>query len=320
MKRLLFLIFLLSISTILSGCSFLGKNNSLAEKRLGYGELYELSYLANLAYVENEMEISQKAQLYGKIEVLQGDKEHFGFLVTNSDRDFQILVIKGVEDDDWKDTIKDAATAIRFPVDKDPKTKIEYHKGFLSYSNNIWEVSSHLLKKDHQIYLVGHSMGGAAVTIIGKRLLDLGYAVSVISFAQPPTVGKEYVEQFKDFPLIRVFANNDIFVGKDSWSSHLYDFASNLRHVGESIVLYDRGTQLTFKNTKYHGNEGKDLSYHDMHILMEILHDKANASETFVDFTTGEANGKYSPKGFEPHWWKNLWVGFSAGFLLALVI
>ena len=74
---------------------------------------------------------------------------------------------------------------------------------------------SRILQEDKQdkVYLVGHSLGGAVVTLVAARLLDMGVnpeQIEVITFGAP-AVGNEAFERMYGgkFPVVRVVAPED---------------------------------------------------------------------------------------------------------------
>ena len=88
--------------------------------------------------------------------------------------------------------------------------------------------------KDDKVYLVGHSLGGAVVTLVAARLIDMGVRpeqLEVISLGAP-TVGNEaFVQQYDNkFPLTR------IIVSGDPIPQALRRVYGGYRHFGKEIV------------------------------------------------------------------------------------
>lgn len=112
-----------------------------------------------------------------------------------------------------------------------PNTVPKVHEGFNQYvqaglAREISEEHStsekSLLKmllenKDQKVYLVGHSLGGAGVTLGGARLLDMGVRpeqIEVITFGAPAVGNKAFRDKFEPIlHLTRVVTSGDPVTG-----------------------------------------------------------------------------------------------------------
>jgi hypothetical protein len=112
-----------------------------------------------------------------------------------------------------------------------PNTVPKVHKGFNQYvqaglATEVTEEESNAPKplldillenKERKVYLVGHSLGGAAVTIGGARLLDMGVKpeqIEVITFGAPAVGNKAFRDKFEPvLNLKRVVATGDPITG-----------------------------------------------------------------------------------------------------------
>lgn len=87
------------------------------------------------------------------------------------------------------------------------------HNGFQNEVEKLWPgVLKHLEanSKNKNIYLTGHSLGGAMATVAASRLND---RVSALYTYGSPRVGnREFVKQFKHLPHYRHVNNNDVVV------------------------------------------------------------------------------------------------------------
>lgn len=120
-----------------------------------------------------------------------------------------------------------ANAALRHMPDSVPKV----HHGFYKYveaafqakvatkNNGTPRLLTDLLleNRDRKVYLTGHSLGGAAATIAGARLLSLGVnpdQIEVITFGAPAVGNKAFVDQFAPvLPLTRVVIDGDPITG-----------------------------------------------------------------------------------------------------------
>jgi pimeloyl-ACP methyl ester carboxylesterase len=112
-----------------------------------------------------------------------------------------------------------------------PNTVPKVHKGFNQYvqaglATEVMEEESNSKKplldmllenKDRKVYLVGHSLGGAAVTLGGARLLDMGVKpeqIEVITFGAPAVGNKAFRDKFEPaLHLTRIVATGDPITG-----------------------------------------------------------------------------------------------------------
>ena len=105
---------------------------------------------------------------------------------------------------------------------------------------------ANILKEDHEdkVYLVGHSLGGAVVTLTAARLLDMGVntkQVEVITFGAP-AVGNEAFEQKYDGK----FAVTRIVVADDPVPYALRKVFGGYRHIGQEVVWPATGPLQTY--------------------------------------------------------------------------
>lgn len=108
-------------------------------------------------------------------------------------------------------------------ADSEPKVHSGFNQyaqaGFSLQENDEIDKSQKLLldmlleDKARKVYLVGHSLGGAGVTIVGARLLDMGVnpeQVEVITFGAPAVGNKAFCDKFQqELHVTRVVATGD---------------------------------------------------------------------------------------------------------------
>ncbi|HWR39809.1 MAG TPA: lipase family protein [Patescibacteria group bacterium] len=121
------------------------------------------------------------------------------------------------------------------------------HRGFLRYVQTMLTVQDpdtqgkplleELLKNpDQTVYLVGHSLGGAAATLSGAYLLDLGVRpeqIKVWTFGAPPVGNEAFAQKYADrLNLTRIVIHGDPI------SSVLQNFVGGYRLFGKEITWY----------------------------------------------------------------------------------
>lgn len=138
------------------------------------------------------------------------------------------------------------------------------HSGFHNYVENFWEqLQDFLLREDNgrkDIFVTGHSLGGAAATLIAKRLQEPGFkpidphVLETYTFGAPPV---STVELILDTPLYR-FRNAGDFI------PHLPKIVS---------VLINKVPRLRGAITKWKPNLLQELSDY-CHVGSEYLIDE----------------------------------------------
>ncbi len=142
------------------------------------------------------------------------------------------------------------------------------HSGFHNYVENFWEqLQDFLLREDNgrkDIFVTGHSLGGAAATLIAKRLQEPGFkpidphVLETYTFGAPPV---STVELILDTPLYRFRNAGDfiphlpkivsVLINKvprlrgaiANWKPNLLQELSDYCHVG-SEYLIDKDYQI----------------------------------------------------------------------------
>jgi len=95
---------------------------------------------------------------------------------------------------------------------------------------------SNILKEDHddKVYLVGHSLGGAVVTLLAERLLDMGVRpnqLEVVTFGAPAVGNEAFVQKYDG----KVDVTR-IVVADDPIPSALRKVFGGYRHLGREVV------------------------------------------------------------------------------------
>ena len=94
------------------------------------------------------------------------------------------------------------------------KNSPNIHSGFLEVYNNFRNNLIHKIKelKPTQIFIAGHSLGGAIATICGLDLKILGYNTIVYNFASPRVGDDKFCDLVKNsnLPLYRIVNTSDV--------------------------------------------------------------------------------------------------------------
>lgn len=117
----------------------------------------------------------------------------------------QIITVRGTDDD------KNLKQDFNYRVREDRRIKIPVHSGFDSDARTIYADAAPFLKKGYSTYMVGHSLGGAVVSLLGIYAIEDGYQVKKITtFGQPRFTTTEGAAQLSFLPLLRVVDEYDV--------------------------------------------------------------------------------------------------------------
>ena len=165
--------------------------------------LYQLAQLSNAAY-------STETEILGK---LSGDNDwvatpgntHVQYvLLTLEERRAHVIAIRGTVDaTNWK---LDRDTRMVM----DARTGIPLHRGFRAIAVAIHKDIRPHLKRGYEVYLTGHSLGGAAAAVLGLYFKADGHALGgIYTYGQPKFTTAAGARAHADLPLLRVVYQND---------------------------------------------------------------------------------------------------------------
>ena len=142
--------------------------------------------------------------------IKDGDAEAWVFIT----RDDAIIVsCRGTEPTQFRDILADLKT---IPV-RHPRAG-RVHQGFKEYTDLVFdEIIAHvkkMRKKDENVFVVGHSLGGAMAVLVAEGLSNAGVPVKELrTFGQPRVGNREFRRHLEGCDIgryIRYVNNNDI--------------------------------------------------------------------------------------------------------------
>ncbi len=242
MKRCIVRLICLAFCILWSACAFAAPD-SIQEARArvigaaGCMASYEdrNAYLVEGYLAANGWEVDRYATMDGKVsaEFLIAKKVDRGrpyFLLavagSNDMRDVR-LDLKMKQVPYGGDSIETFRETAQRPIAKDDPNELRVHKGFNKLADHLLTVEVNtdnglralidILEenRDAHVYLTGHSLGGAAVTILGARLFDLGILpeqIHIMTFGAPAVGNEAFARSYAHLPLTRITMKGDPIV------------------------------------------------------------------------------------------------------------
>jgi triacylglycerol lipase len=219
-----------------------------------FAEMADASYHGN-TYIEQKYTEENEVLIFNL-----DDFEVKYFVIKNHLLKKQYIVVRGT------DNFENAITDLQYLKTRDPKTGVFFHSGFLEATDSIYQKlmveKKNTLSKGYETVLVGHSLGGAIVGILGTYLLDSDIDLKwVITFGQPKFTNETGNLKFKNLPFIRIVNQGDL-VPLVPPTSLLSILDGEYEHGGLEIFLTDQGG-VEYANVGVYKPEHKKISFWD---------------------------------------------------------
>jgi triacylglycerol lipase len=133
-----------------------------------------------------------------------------GFLCKQTEQKMAILVFRGTEKTlkDIKTDVKATLKTVEYGDDKSVKIHSGYHEQFISLENEIKATLASDDLRDHQLFITGHSLGGA-LAITATKFLASDSTGACYTFGSPPVGTNKFDEDIKT-PIYRIINYVDI--------------------------------------------------------------------------------------------------------------
>lgn len=177
------------------------------------------------------------------------------------------------------------------PIAKDDDSQMRVHQGFNKFVDVLLTIEVKtpsgamrplidVLRENERstVYLTGHSLGGAAVTILGARMEDLGIRPSqlrILTFGAPAVGNEPFANAYSTLPLERITMKGDPIVVA------LQAVAGGYRQFGTETKLVEREKSLGIST----GNHAI-TTYFD--VIMKDYYDAVGWQEGGVPYATYE--------------------------------
>ena len=205
------------------------------------------------------------------------------FIATNEPTKTQVISIRGTSN------VENSIIDISLKFVTDENSGLRLHQGFSFAAKQLYAELKPLLKKDYEINITGHSLGGAVALILGMYLdLDRYNIGQITTFGQPKVSNISGAKQFKHLTVIRVVTPLDLVPLLPLFDPMDINNLDIYWHSGKEVLLLP-GTQYSILegvNSMLRATgftqtvpSVENLENHQMAYYIEQLYAKRNASE-----------------------------------------
>lgn len=214
-------------------------------------EMERFAKKADVAYKEDEEEI--RNEFGANVSIGVGKKHELKWFVQHEDfpSNKTWIVIRGTAN------IKNVSSDIQYVKTLDSISEVRFHRGFEAATREIYDAIKANLDKKREIYLSGHSLGGAAVVITMIWLKEEGYNIqAAYTFGQPKVTNAAGAKKYSTLKLIRVINDEDM-VPYAPPTTLLSLWHGRYTHFGDAVILL----------------KGKQYQYLEQNEASKICHD-----------------------------------------------
>lgn len=128
----------------------------------------------------------------------------------------------------------------------DGRLQIPLHKGFADTALQVYAFAKPLLRPGYEVRVTGHSLGGAAATIVVMLFKEDGVKLGqAMTFGQPKVTNRAGVEKYRGLPLLRFVNDKDPVPLLPPLDISTILDEGPYKHVGPEVVLKD-GTNYAY--------------------------------------------------------------------------
>lgn len=198
------------------------RSQTISSENQQITELLEYIYFSRVAYLTGLSDNAIHQEFPGAlIETTKQTKTRF-FIHHDHQRQVTTIAVRG------SNNFRNWLLNLEFWMKKNDWFACKIHEGFLKIAREIHTSIKPKLINEYDLFLTGHSMGGAVATILGAFLSQSNENVKIVTFAQPRVTNNDGATELASLNLTRIVIEGDVV-------NMLPPF--NYAHFGREITL-----------------------------------------------------------------------------------
>lgn len=162
------------------------------------------------------------------------------YIETDEAKKIQWISVRGTS------TLENVKLDVDYNKVVDGRLQIPLHKGFADTALQVYAFAKPLLRPGYEVRVTGHSLGGAAATIVLMLLKEDGVKLGqAMTFGQPKVTNRAGVEKYRGLPLLRFVNDKDPVPLLPPLGITTILDEGPYKHVGPEVVLKD-GTNYAY--------------------------------------------------------------------------
>ncbi|MDO9116748.1 MAG: lipase family protein [Nitrospira sp.] len=195
---------------------------------------------AALVY-ETDASIKQKSPAGSLISfMVETPKGVKAYIETDDARKIQWVAVRGTA------TLENMKLDVDYNKVVDGRLQIPLHKGFADTALQVYAFAKPLLRPGYEVRVTGHSLGGAAASIVLMLFKEDGVKLGqAMTFGQPKVTNRAGVEKYRGLPLLRFVNDKDPVPLLPPLDISTILDEGPYKHIGPEVVLKD-GTNYAY--------------------------------------------------------------------------
>jgi len=202
----IFLLLLAACMSIPANITYANEKQDNSEQPALFVELLNYAHLSDSAY-ESSDSVARLAKEMNSELTLYEHLPDLGvtyFLISDSTNKTQWIAIRGTAN------VENTLVNLDIQLRPDNDTGIQLHSGFAETAKTILKNIKAKLKKNYELKITGHSLGGAVASVLAMYLDINSYrVVRVVTFGQPKITNMTGAQKFSHLDILRVVSERD---------------------------------------------------------------------------------------------------------------
>lgn len=183
-------------------------------------------------------------------------------LISNHNKKVHYISIAGTAN------IKNVESDVEFFYRNDDRLKIKCHEGFSKGAKLVYNKILSKLNRKYDLYITGHSLGGAEAVVLAMYLdVEKIKVKKIVTFGQPKTTNQEGINKFSHLNLLRVVNKRDPVPYLPPVDSSL-NIKEEFRHFGKAVILLKDNFYSFLENVD---SQGKAASYNWGNVIIDKI-------------------------------------------------